>query len=74
LFTSKYKDNSEKSTGLLFMRVYNKWHFTIKQAFEKAKNFANLAKISAKRKSNVKFCEADHGLSLHKSILSGASC
>ncbi|MDU5088303.1 MAG: hypothetical protein E6246_05355 [Veillonella sp.] len=32
MFTSKYKDNSEKSTGLLFMRVYNKWHFTIKQA------------------------------------------
>jgi len=41
---------------------------------EKARNFANLVKISAKRKSNVKFCEADHGLFLHKSILSGASC
>jgi len=35
LFTSKYKDNSEKSTGLLFMRVYNKWHSMIKQELKK---------------------------------------
>ena len=31
MFTSKYKDNAEESTGLLFMRVYNKWHFMIKK-------------------------------------------
>jgi len=35
LFTSKYKDNSEKSTGLLFMRVYNKWHSMIKKELKK---------------------------------------
>jgi len=35
LFTSKYKDNSEKSTGLLFMRVYNKWHSIIKKELKK---------------------------------------
>lgn len=35
MFTSKYKDNSEKSTGLLFMRVYNKWHSMIKQELKK---------------------------------------
>ena len=35
MFTSKYKDNSEKSTGLLFMRVYNKWHSMIKKELKK---------------------------------------
>ena len=35
MFTSKYKDNSEKSTGLLFMRVYNKWHFLIKKELKR---------------------------------------
>ena len=35
MFTSKYKDDSEKSTGLLFMRVYNKWHSMIKQELKK---------------------------------------
>ncbi|WP_455037137.1 MarR family winged helix-turn-helix transcriptional regulator [Leptotrichia massiliensis] len=35
MFTSKYKDNSEKSTGLLFMRVYNKWHSIIKKELKK---------------------------------------
>ena len=35
MFTSKYKDNSEKSTGLLFMRVYNKWHLMIKKELKK---------------------------------------
>jgi len=35
LFTSKYKNNSEKSTGLLFMRVYNKWHSMIKKELKK---------------------------------------
>jgi len=35
LFTSKYKDNSEKSTGLLFMRVYSKWHSMIKKELKK---------------------------------------
>jgi len=35
LFISKYKNNSEKSTGLLFMRVYNKWHFIIKKELKK---------------------------------------
>jgi len=35
LFTSKYKDDSEKSTGLLFMRVYNKWHSMIKKELKK---------------------------------------
>ncbi|WP_314394579.1 MarR family transcriptional regulator [Leptotrichia shahii] len=35
MFTSKYKNNSEKSTGLLFMRVYNKWHSMIKKELKK---------------------------------------
>ena len=35
MFTSKYKDDSEKSTGLLFMRVYNKWHSMIKKELKK---------------------------------------
>lgn len=35
MFTSKYKNDSEKSTGLLFMRAYNKWHFMIKQELKK---------------------------------------
>ena len=35
MFTSKYKDNSEKSTGLLFLRVYNKWHSIIKKELKK---------------------------------------
>ena len=35
MFISKYKNNSEKSTGLLFMRVYNKWHFIIKKELKK---------------------------------------
>ncbi|MGP1458620.1 MAG: MarR family winged helix-turn-helix transcriptional regulator [Treponema sp.] len=30
MFPSKYKDNSEDSTGLLFMRAFNKWHTVIK--------------------------------------------
>lgn len=30
-FPSPHKDNSEGSTGLLFMRVYNKWHGEIKK-------------------------------------------
>lgn len=30
-FPSKHKDNSEKATGLLFMRTYNKWHSEIKR-------------------------------------------
>lgn len=29
-FPSKNKDNSEESTGLLFMRTYNQWHSEIK--------------------------------------------
>ena len=32
---SEYKKDSEKSTGLLFMRAYNKWHFMIKQELKK---------------------------------------
>ena len=35
MFISKYKDDSEKSTGLLFMRVYNKWHLMIKKELKK---------------------------------------
>lgn len=35
MFLSKYKDDSEKSTGLLFMRTYNKWHFNIKNELKK---------------------------------------
>lgn len=30
-FPSNNKDDSEKSTGLLFMRTYNKWHGEIKR-------------------------------------------
>lgn len=30
-FPSKNKENSEKATGLLFMRTYNKWHSEIKR-------------------------------------------
>lgn len=30
-FPSKNKDDSEKATGLLFMRTYNKWHSEIKR-------------------------------------------
>ncbi len=30
-FPSKDKDNSEASTGLVFMRTYNKWHGEIKR-------------------------------------------
>lgn len=30
-FPSSHKDDSEGSTGLLFMRVYNKWHGEIKR-------------------------------------------
>ena len=35
MFPSKYKDNSENSTGLLFMRVFNKWHSIIKKELKK---------------------------------------
>ena len=35
MFTSKYKKDSEQSTGLLFMRVYNKWHLIIKKELKK---------------------------------------
>ena len=35
MFISKYKDDSEKSTGLLFMRVYNKWHLMIKKELKR---------------------------------------
>lgn len=34
-FPSKYKDNSEASSGLLFMRTYNKWHGEIKRQLKK---------------------------------------
>lgn len=30
-FPSQHKDNAEKSIGLLFMRVYNKWHSQVKR-------------------------------------------
>ncbi len=30
-FPSTYKNDSEESTGLLFMRTYNKWHGEIKR-------------------------------------------
>lgn len=30
-FPSKNKDNSEESTGLLFMRTYNRWHGEVKK-------------------------------------------
>ncbi|RRD38764.1 MarR family transcriptional regulator [Leptotrichia sp. OH3620_COT-345] len=35
MFPSKYRENSENSTGLLFMRSYNKWHFEIKNELKK---------------------------------------
>ena len=35
MFTSKYKKDSEQSTGLLFMRLYNKWHLIIKKELKK---------------------------------------
>nr|UWI49714.1 MarR family transcriptional regulator [Clostridioides difficile] len=34
-FPSKHKDNSERSTGLLFMRTYNKWHGEVKRQLKK---------------------------------------
>lgn len=34
-FRSKHKDNSENATGLIFMRVYNKWHGEIKRQLRK---------------------------------------
>ncbi len=33
-FPSKYKNNANASTGLLFIRVYNAWHTAIKQALK----------------------------------------
>ena len=35
MFPSKYKNDSEDSTGLLFMRTYNKWHTIIKNELKK---------------------------------------
>ena len=35
MFSSKYKNDSEDSTGLLFMRTYNKWHTIIKNELKK---------------------------------------
>ncbi|MEN6383597.1 MAG: MarR family transcriptional regulator [Veillonellales bacterium] len=32
MFPSKFKDNSAKSPGLLFIRAYNNWHTQIKKA------------------------------------------
>ncbi|QAA35289.1 MarR family transcriptional regulator [Clostridium manihotivorum] len=29
--STRFKDNADASTGLLFIRVYNKWHSTISQ-------------------------------------------
>ena len=31
----RFKDDAESSTGLLFIRVYNKWHSTINQELRK---------------------------------------
>ena len=33
--SSRFKDDAESSTGLLFIRVYNKWHSTINQDLRK---------------------------------------
>ncbi|AGX44389.1 transcriptional regulator HosA [Clostridium saccharobutylicum] len=33
--STKFKDNAESSTGLLFIRVYNKWHSIITQELRK---------------------------------------
>lgn len=33
--SDRFKDNAESSTGLLFIRVYNKWHSTIAQELRK---------------------------------------
>lgn len=35
-FPSAHKDDSEGSTGLIFMRVYNKWHGEIKKRLKSA--------------------------------------
>lgn len=32
MFPSKFKDDSSKSTGLLFIKAYNNWHAQIKKA------------------------------------------
>ncbi len=34
-FPSMHKENSEDSTGLLFMRAYNEWHSEIKRRLKK---------------------------------------
>jgi Transcriptional regulators len=34
-FPSRYKNDAESSTGLLFVRVYNKWHAIIKHELRK---------------------------------------
>lgn len=34
-FNSQFKDDAEGSTGLLFIRVYNKWHILIKKELRK---------------------------------------
>jgi DNA-binding MarR family transcriptional regulator len=34
-FPSRFKGDAEASTGLIFIRVYNKWHTTIKQKLRK---------------------------------------
>lgn len=33
--SNRFKDDAESSTGLLFIRVYNKWHSTINQELRK---------------------------------------
>ena len=33
--STRFKDDAESSTGLLFIRVYNKWHTIIKQELRK---------------------------------------
>lgn len=34
-FPSQFKDNADASTGLLFIRVYNLWHTTIRRELHK---------------------------------------
>ncbi|MBC9785531.1 winged helix-turn-helix transcriptional regulator [Heliobacterium chlorum] len=34
MFPSKYKDDSSKSPGLLFIRAYNNWHTQVRKALQ----------------------------------------